>query len=120
MITAACLGLGYYYIQQGNNDAFTRTVIFITLLFSNIFLTLANRSFQYSILKTITYKNNLVPLIIGITLVFIGLILYTPFIRDLFRLSPLSLAGIGTCAVVAMVGTLWIEIWKLLKRKIGI
>jgi len=117
MITTACLGLGYYYIQQGNNDALTRTVIFITLLFSNIFLTLANRSFQYSILKTITYKNNLVLLITSITLIFIGLILYAPFIRNLFRLSPLSLAGIGTCAVVAMVGTLWIEIWKLLKRK---
>ncbi len=60
MITAGCLGIGYYFIQQGSNDDVTRTVIFITLLFSNIFLTLVNRSFKYSILKTITYKNNLV------------------------------------------------------------
>jgi len=117
MITAACLGIGYYNIKQGNNDDVIRTVIFITLLFSNIFLTLANRSFKYSILKTITYKNNLVLLIIAITLIFIGLILYVPFIRDLFRLSPLSLTGIGTCAMVGMFGTLWIEIWKFLKRK---
>jgi Ca2+-transporting ATPase len=119
MITAACLGVGYYFIQQGNNDDVTRTVIFITLLFSNIFLTLANRSFKYSILKTITYKNNLVLLITGITLGFIVLFLYTPFARDLFKLSPLSLTSIGVCAMVGMFGTLWIEIWKFLKRKSG-
>ena len=119
MITAACLGIGYYFIQQGNNDAVTRTVIFITLLFSNIFLTLANRSFQYSIFKTITYKNNLVLLITGVTLGFIVLLLYTPFARNLFKLSPLSLTAIGTCALVGMFGTLWIEIWKFLKRKSG-
>jgi Ca2+-transporting ATPase len=119
MITAACLGIGYYFIQQGNNDDVTRTVIFITLLFSNIFLTLANRSFQYSIFKTITYKNNLVLLITGITLGFIVLLLYIPFVRDLFELSPLSLTAIGTCALVGIFGTLWIEIWKFLKRKSG-
>jgi Ca2+-transporting ATPase len=119
MITAACLGVGYYFIQQGNNDNVTRTVIFITLLFSNIFLTLANRSFKYSIIKTITYKNNLILLITGITLGFIVLFLYTPFIRALFKLSSLSLASIGTCALVGMFGTLWIEIWKFLKRRSG-
>lgn len=49
MITAGCLGIGYYYLQQGSDNATIRTVIFITLLFSNIFLTLVNRSFHYSI-----------------------------------------------------------------------
>ncbi|MGF2411960.1 cation-translocating P-type ATPase [Ferruginibacter sp.] len=117
MITAGCLSIGYYYMQQGSDATTVRTVIFVTLLFSNIFLTLVNRSFVYSVFKTITYKNNLVPLIIGITLVFIALLIYLPFVRDLFRLNTLSFTAIATCVAVAIASTLWIDIWKLVKIK---
>jgi Ca2+-transporting ATPase len=104
-------------MQQGSDASTVRTVIFVTLLFSNIFLTLVNRSFVYSVFKTITYKNNLVPLIIGITLVFIAMLIYVPFVRDLFRLNTLPVTVIITCIVVALVSTLWIDLWKLLKTK---
>lgn len=117
MITAGCLGIGYYYMQHGSNDATVRTVIFITLLFSNIFLTLVNRSFHYSIFKTLAYKNNMVPVITGITLFFIATLLYIPFIRTLFNLHSLNFPVIVNCFFVAIAGTLWIEIWKLIKRK---
>lgn len=116
MITAGSLGIGYYYLQQGSDDATIRTVIFITLLFSNVFLTLVNRSFHYSIFKTIRFKNNLVPLIISITLLLIIALLYVPFIQHLFLLHQLTLPVIATCIVVAMLSTLWMEIWKFLKR----
>ncbi len=117
MITAGCLGIGYYYMQQGSDDATIRTVIFTTLLFSNIFLTLVNRSFHYSVFKTLTYKNNLVPLIIGITLLFIAALLYVPFMQNLFKLQSLSLQTTASCILVGIAGTLWIEIWKFLKRR---
>jgi Ca2+-transporting ATPase len=116
MITAGCLGTGYYYMQQGADETTIRTVIFITLLFSNIFLTLVNRSFYFSIFKTLAYKNNLVPLIISITLLFMLSFIFVPFVRDLFRLNVLSAAAVVTCIVVALVSTLWIEIWKLFRR----
>jgi len=117
MITAGCLGIGYYYMQQGSDETTIRTIIFITLLFSNIFLTLVNRSFVYSVIKTIRYKNNLVPLITGITLAFIAVLLYVPFVQNLFRLNTLPIATVGTCAGIALASTLWIDIWKLLKTK---
>lgn len=118
MITGACLGIGYYYIQQGANDTTVRTVIFITLLFSNIFLTLVNRSFVHSIFKTIRYKNNLIPIIISVTLLFIAASIYVPFIRDIFLLTTISVSSIVSCALVAMVGTLWIEPWKIARRSL--
>lgn len=116
MITGGCLGIGYYYMQQGSDETTIRTIIFITLLFSNIFLTLVNRSFYYSIAKTWTYKNNLVTLIIGITLLFIAALIYIPFIRSLFNLNQLPISTICICAAVAMLCTLWIEVWKFIKR----
>lgn len=117
MITAGCLSIGYYFMQQGDANDAVRSVIFITLLFSNVFLTLVNRSFVYSIFKTIRYKNNLVPLIIGITLTFMAMLIYIPFVRSLFKLHVLSLREIAACASVALISTMWIEIWKLLKTK---
>lgn len=117
MITAGCLGIGYYYMQQGGGETVVRTVIFITLLFSNIFLTLVNRSFFYSVIKTATYKNSLVPIIIGLTLLFMAAFVYVPFVRNLFMLSVLPVSVVAVCIAVAIGGTLWIEVWKLIKRR---
>ena len=117
MITAGCLGIGFYFMQQGSDDASIRSIIFITLLFSNIFLTLVNRSFTYTVFKTITYKNNLVPFIIGITLVFIAALIYVPAVRSLFMLNSISLNMLASCIAVALLSTLWIDLFKVVRRK---
>lgn len=117
VITAGCLGIGYHYLQQQATPELVRTVIFITLLFSNIWLTLVNRSFVHSVLQTMRYRNPLLPLIIGITLLLTAASLFVPFVRTLFLLSPLTMQMIGTCFLVAMASTLWMEVWKLLQRK---
>jgi Ca2+-transporting ATPase len=119
MITAGCLSIGYYFMQQGQDEITIRSIIFITLLFSNIFLTLVNRSFYFSIFTTLKYKNNLVLLIVGVTLLFVVAILYVPFVRDLFRLNLLSFTTIGICILVSMISTLWLEVWKFKKRSVG-
>ena len=116
-ITTGCLGTGFYYMQQQQDEATVRTVIFLTLLFSNVLLTLVNRSFQFSVFTTIKYKNNLVPLIIGITLVCIASFIYIPFMQQLFRLHAIPLTVISTCAVVALLCTFWVELWKMLRRR---
>lgn len=115
-ITAGCLGIGYYYLQAGKEEATVRTVIFITLLFSNIFLTQFNRSFLYSVGKTIRYRNALVPLVTGLTLLFIAALLYLPAVRNLFRLHTLSLSMLITCIIVAFTATAWLELVKLHTR----
>lgn len=117
VITAGCLGIGFYFMQQGATEPVVRTIIFITLLCSNIFLTLVNRSFRYSIFKTLGYKNSLVPVIIVITLVLIAAQLYIPFVRNLFGLQPLSLQHVGFCIAVGMVSTCWLEVWKFYQRR---
>ena len=118
VITPECLGIGYYLMQHQQNETMVRTAIFVTLLFCSIFLTLANRSFQYSIFKTLRYKNNLIPLMAGITILFILSLLYIPFVQQLFRLGPLSFSYLMICIAVALVSTFWIEIFKLIKNNL--
>lgn len=115
-ITAACLGVGYWSMQQGHENTATRTMIFLTLLFSNIFLTLVNRSFVYTIFTTLRYNNSLVPLIIGITLVFIAGLLYWPPLQELFRLGRLPVNQVLVCAGIALAGTFWMEPVKWIRQ----
>ncbi len=117
LITTACLGIGYYFMWQGEDEGYVRTVIFVTLLFSNVFLTLSNRSFVHTIFKTIQYKNNLVGIIISITLVFIAIILYLPFVKNLFMMDSITPMALLGCILVSMVGVWWIELFKLVRQR---
>ena len=116
IITAGCLGLGYYYLHNKTEDMQVRTIIFITLLFCNIFLTLINRSFRYTVFTTLRYKNNLVLGVVAITLAFVASLLYIPFMQQLFRLHPLSLSTVAICALVALCSTFWVDGWKMLRK----
>jgi Ca2+-transporting ATPase len=116
MITAGCLGLGYYFMQHNADVATVRTIIFITLLFSNIFLTLVNRSFQYPVATTLRYKNYMITIVIFITLAFIFSLLFIPFIQALFLLQTISLSMLIKCLIVAFISTMWIEIFKRYKK----
>lgn len=117
MITIGCLIIGYIHIQQDYANDMVRTIIFTTLLLSNVFLTLANRSFYHSIFKTFRYKNNLLPAILSVTLLFIVALLYIPGLQNLFRTTSLSVTHLGFCAATALASTWWIEIIKWLKRR---
>ncbi|MFZ4680781.1 MAG: cation-translocating P-type ATPase, partial [Flavobacterium sp.] len=68
VITLGLLFMYNYCVDEGFTEKYTRTTVFLTLIISNIFLTLENRSFYYSVFTTIRYKNNLVLMIIGITI----------------------------------------------------
>jgi Ca2+-transporting ATPase len=116
VITAGCLGIGYYYLTQQQDDKIVRSVIFITLLFSNIFLTLVNRSFHYTVFTTIKYRNNLVPVIIGITLLCIAAFLYMPFMQQLFRITAIHVSDILVCVSIAFISTFWIEVLKMARK----
>ena len=117
IITGGCLILGFYYLQNGASNETVRTYIFITLLFSNIFLTLLNRSFRFTILKTIFYKNNLVLLILVFSAIMIFLFLFVPYLRNTFGLSILSIQEIAVCMLVALMSTCWVEIFKFFKYR---
>jgi Ca2+-transporting ATPase len=116
VITAACLGMGWWAIQEGSDGPTTRTFIFLTLLFSNIFLTLLNRSFRETIFRTIRYRNWMVPTISIVNILGILSFLYIPWVRDLFELRTLNPIHIAACAATALVGTCWIDLVKAIRK----
>lgn len=115
-ITLACLGLGYYFIQIGARETTVRTIIFTTLIFSNILLTLVNRSMSYPFWITIRYRNRLIPMIILISIIFLMLSIYLPTLQNIFRFEALSAKDLFICFVTAMIGVMWVEINKIKPR----
>ncbi len=112
VIAAVALLICQYAIVQGINEAGTRTMVFAVLIVANIFLTLVNRSFHFSVFTTMRYKNNLVPLIISATVVVSALLLYiTPF-AAFFGLVPLAPQQLLIVTAAGFLSVIWYEIVK--------
>jgi Ca2+-transporting ATPase len=116
VITLGILFVYQYSVNQGYNIAQTRTMTFTVLIIANIFLTLINRSFYYSILTTLKYKNNMVLLIIFVTIAIVGLLLFVKPLTAFFEFETLNLSQLLICIATGFISVIWFEIVKLKKR----
>lgn len=115
-ITLGLLFTYQYSVSENCSESVTRTVVFLTLIASNIFLTLANRSFYYSVFTTLRYKNNLVLMIIVITIFITALLLAVPGFSHFFMFETVSIYQIGLSILIGGISVFWIEIYKGFKR----
>lgn len=118
MITAGNLVAYQYAILQGYNEETTRSMVFVVLITSNIILTLVNRSFYYSILTTLKYKNNLVMLIIGITILITTLLIYVKPLAFFFELGSLNIIQLSISILIGISFVIWFEVVKWRNRQI--
>ena len=115
VITAGVLYIYWFAVNDGQSEEITRAMVFSTLIFANIFLSLVNRSFKYSVFESIKNKNKLFPIIIGVTFVLLICILYIPPFAAFFKLGSLSLIELGYSTLVAGISVIWFEFYKWLK-----
>lgn len=117
VITCGTLFIYQYAARNGYSEYHTRTMVFAVLISANIVLTLVNRSFYYSIATTIMYKNNLVPIIIGLTILICGLLFYVPAFTRFFQFELISAMQLFFCAAIGFVSVIWFELIKWFKRR---
>jgi Ca2+-transporting ATPase len=115
-ITVGTLFVYQYGVYFNYSEPIIRTMVFTCLVTANIFLTLSNRSFYYSIVTTIRYKNNLIPIITCITIAITGLLLYVPPFTRFFKFEPLHGFQLGIAIIVGFVAVIWYEIVKKINR----
>jgi Ca2+-transporting ATPase len=116
VITVGVLFIYQYCVHLGNDENTTRAMVFSTLVFANIFLTLVNRSFYYSFIYSLKHRNDLLVLVLSLTVLLLGLILYVPAFGRFFYISPITISQIALCAFVGAISVFWFEIWKAIKR----
>jgi Ca2+-transporting ATPase len=116
-ITAGVLFAYQFAVQKGSSEETTRAMVFTTLIFANVFLSLVNRSFVYSMFESFKYKNRLFPVIIGTTLILLFAILYIPIFAGFFHVTGLNIPELGITFLIAATSVLWFEIYKWIKRR---
>lgn len=116
MITAGCMFTYLWAVKNGANEPSTRTMVFLCLISANIFLTLVNRSFYYSILTTLGFKNNLVIWIIGITIAITVALIYIPVFSHFFEFQVLDIRQTVVAGLVGFVAVIWFELVKWYQR----
>jgi Ca2+-transporting ATPase len=103
------------YRGQGALDA--RALSFTTLIIANLGLILTNRSWSRTILQTISSPNEALWWVVGGALAFLGIVLYLPFLRQLFHFSKLHPFDLIICLTAGAVSILWFEVFKMLGRQ---
>lgn len=103
------------YRGQGELDA--RALTFTALILANLGLIVSERSSTRFNLKTLKSANTAFWWVIGGGLLFLWLVLYVPFLRDLFRFSFLHPIDLVICLVAGMLCFFWFELLKILNTK---
>lgn len=116
-ITTGILFMYRYGVANGYDEAGTRSLVFVTLILANIFLTLVNRSFYFSLFSQMRNRNPLMLYIISGTLLITAVILFVPPVALFFKIVPLSVPAFLICCFVSGISVLWFEIWKWYKRQ---
>ncbi len=105
-------------LKKGELEA--RTLAFATLVFANIMLILTNLSWSKNAVKIIRMKNKaMLGVVIG-ALTALMLVIYVPFLRNLFHFSVLSLDDLLITLGSAIASLAWFEGLKALKKKLSI
>lgn len=109
VITAGLIVAYFYAIQQGLSENETRAMVYLALISANVWLTLVNRSFYYSVIRTLGYKNNLILVVLGLTIATTVLIMEVPFLNHLFSFGSLNRLQTGISVGLGSVSVLWYE-----------
>jgi len=116
VITTVCLSLASNYLRNGYGPDYVRSMLYTCLVFSNVFLTMVNRSFTDSVWTTLQRKNWLVPIILCISLLALFITLYVQPIQRLFRFEALFYKDMFWAIACAVAAVFWVEIYKWVKR----
>lgn len=117
LISLATLAVYYLSMQAGASPEKVRTMAFITLVLSNVWLTLVVRSEREYLFETIRRPNRVLWYLLGLSLLLPGLFLLLPQIRDFALFAPLSLRDLGWCLGASLAGVVWVEGFKFWKRR---
>jgi len=116
MISVGAVFVYMLSVENQHDEQLTRSMVFITIIAANIFLTLMNRSTVKPVWVSIRYPNKLVPITISITLILTAVILYVGPASEFFKVSPLSVQQLLVCFFVGFSSTFWVEFVKLARR----
>jgi Ca2+-transporting ATPase len=108
------LFIGYFY--WSNNHSNWQTIVFTTLVFSRIGLVQTMRSQEDSLFQIGLFSNLPLLWIVLLTFGLQMMVIYTPFLQDIFQTVPLSLIDLTICLFLSILIAWTFEVKKWLIR----
>jgi len=112
----ACLTV-YLVARPLRGDDAARALTFAALVVSFVAIILANRSWSYSLIGSLTRPNTALWWVLGGTGAFLGLALYLPLVQRFFHFAPVRSLDLLLACAVGFVSILWLEVVKVVRRR---
>lgn len=109
LVLLAVLG---FVLHHGATELEARTLVFSTLVSSNLGLILVNRSWRHSILKSLTSYNPALWWVVTVALIFLLLAIYLPFLQEVFHFAPVAIGHLAITFLAGLLSVLWFEGYK--------
>lgn len=106
-------------LARGQGELEARTLAFTTLIIANLGLMMTNRSWTSTIGNIHQASNAALWWVTGGAVVFLGLVLNIPFLREIFRFSLIHPVDVVICVSAGVLSVVWFELFKLFSRKRG-
>lgn len=114
VVFAIVAGIYAWGLGQGFGEGEARAISFVTLVFGNIGMIFANRSWSRSIFQSLRVPNKALWWVCLAAVTFLGIAIFVPAVNEkIFSFSPLHPWEIAFCAVTSLVAILANEIAKL-------
>ncbi|NPV58721.1 MAG: cation-translocating P-type ATPase [Actinobacteria bacterium] len=98
---------------RGMGETEVRSVTFTTLVTANLGLILANRSWEHTFWHVRKRPNPALWWVVLGAVALTAVVLYTPFMRNLFKLAYLDALNISICMGAGILSVMWFETLKL-------
>ena len=114
----AILTLFLFSLNAGRSEAEIRSLVFGSLMLSNVGLILTNRSRTLTILQTFRQRENRAVkwIVIGALFIVFSLLSFNP-LRVIFDLGAIELQDWGWMAITSIIGIGWYDLLKFVMRK---
>lgn len=94
-------------LSRGMPEAEVRSLAFLVMMFGSTAVILAGRSFSTSVVRAFVRPNPVLWTVLGIDAILLGIILFWPPVRDVFKFGPLHaddmLLGVGLGLAVLVI-----------------
>jgi P-type Ca2+ transporter type 2C len=104
-------------LDRGQGELDARALTFTTLILANLGLIISESSTSHLSLKILKSPNPTLWWTIGGGMSFLAIVLYVPFLRELFSFSFLHPIDLAICLGGGLISLLWFELLKLFDRQ---
>ncbi len=116
-IVMSIISIGIGVFAYYDNDPAWQTLLFTTLIFCQLALALETRAEEDSLFKIGLFTNKSMIGAVVLTILLQLLVIYVPFLQQVFTTQPLYPRDILICAVASLSIIIAVEIWKWLRRR---